>query len=182
MKYILHAHVWSLLVLFTQVMSCSARLHAGDWPMYRYDASRSNASPHALPRELHLQWSRTLPKPQPAWPATQAKLQFDAVCQPIIVGKLLIVGSTTDDSITAFDTETGTEVWRFYTDGPVRFAPAAHHGNIYAASDDGTPGAQDHGEEGAAPRNQLDIARDFEAAPETTSETVLRDGLSARAA
>ena len=137
MKYILHAHVWNLLVLFTQVISCSALVQAGDWPMWRYDASRSNASPDALPKDLHLQWSRTLPKPQPAWPASQAKLQFDAVCQPIIVGKLLIVGSTTDDSITAFDTETGTEVWRFYTDGPVRFAPAAHHGNIYAASDDG---------------------------------------------
>jgi outer membrane protein assembly factor BamB len=50
---------------------------------------------------------------------------------------LLIVGSTVSDTVTAYDTETGGEVWRFFTEGPVRFAPVGHGGRIYAASDDG---------------------------------------------
>ena len=137
MKATMHARVWIQVVLFLQLTSCGVLSQAGDWPMWRYDAARSNASPDSLPNDLHLQWVRKLPTPRAAWPASQTKLQFDAICHPIIVGKLMIVGSTTNDSLTAFDTETGAEVWRFYTDGPVRFAPAAHRDNVYAASDDG---------------------------------------------
>ena len=110
---------------------------AGDWPMWRFDAARSNASPTELPKQLNLSWVRQLPRPRPAWPASQAKLQFDAIAQPIVVGKLLIVGSTVNDAVTAYDVETGGEVWRFFTEGPVRFAPLGHRGRIYAASDDG---------------------------------------------
>jgi len=41
------------------------------------------------------------------------------------------------DCITAYDTDTGTEKWRFYTDGPVRFAPVIYKDKLYVASDDG---------------------------------------------
>jgi len=136
-KVIMYSRVRVLVVLFLQITPVGIISQAGDWPMWRYDAARSNASPDALPHELRLQWVRKLPTPRSAWPESQAKLQFDAVCQPIIVGKLMIVGSTMNDSVTAFDTGTGAEVWRFYTDGPVRFAPAAHRDKVYAASDDG---------------------------------------------
>ncbi len=115
----------------------AATAAAADWPTWRRDAARSNASPDALPAQFHLQWVRQLPPPRPAWPASQTKLQYDAVYQPIVAGKLLIVGSTVNDSITAYETATGNEAWRFYTDGPVRFAPAASDGRVYAASDDG---------------------------------------------
>lgn len=105
--------------------------------MWRYDAARSNASPDSLPKHLNLQWVRELPRPRPAWPASQPKLQFDSVVQPIVVGKRMIVGSTVNDTVTAYDTETGAEAWRFYTEGPVRFAPIGNGERIYAASDDG---------------------------------------------
>jgi outer membrane protein assembly factor BamB len=39
--------------------------------------------------------------------------------------------------VTAYDTETGAEKWRFYTDGPVRFAPVVYKKRLYVASDDG---------------------------------------------
>jgi outer membrane protein assembly factor BamB len=126
-----------LLTVLCIVLLLAGEASGGDWPMWRYDAARSNASPHALPQQLRLQWERQLPAPRPAWPASQQKLQFDAVYQPIVVGKLMIVSSTVNDSVTAFDTATGNEVWRFFTDGPVRFAPVAHRGKVYAASDDG---------------------------------------------
>jgi outer membrane protein assembly factor BamB len=39
--------------------------------------------------------------------------------------------------VTAYDTQTGVEKWRFYTDGPVRFAPVVYKNKLYVASDDG---------------------------------------------
>ncbi|MCB9940741.1 MAG: PQQ-binding-like beta-propeller repeat protein [Planctomycetaceae bacterium] len=110
---------------------------AADWPMWRYDAARSNASPAALPDELRLAWTLEVPQARPAWPASQEKLQFDSVHQPIVVGDLLILGSSANDSVTAYRTDSGTEAWRFYTEGPVRFAPVAARGRIYVGSDDG---------------------------------------------
>jgi len=49
----------------------------------------------------------------------------------------MVVGSTVCDRLTAYDIETGRERWRFYTEGPIRVAPAAFRGNVYVASDDG---------------------------------------------
>src|SRR5438270_13702854 len=48
---------------------------AADWPMWRYDASRSGASPQRLPGTLHLRWQRQLPALEPAWP-DQPAMQF----------------------------------------------------------------------------------------------------------
>lgn len=109
---------------------------AADWPQWRHDAGRSGYSPEALPVELELHWTRELPKPVMAWP-TEARKQFDATYEPIVLGRTLFVGSPNDGSVRAFDTETGEQKWKFYTDGPVRFAPVAANGKVYVASDDG---------------------------------------------
>src|SRR5262249_34837897 len=45
--------------------------------------------------------------------------------------------STVNDSVTAYQTETGEELWRFYSGGPVRFAPVAWQNKVYFVSDDG---------------------------------------------
>jgi outer membrane protein assembly factor BamB len=108
-----------------------------DWPMWRYDARRSAASGEQLASELHLQWLRELSTPKPAWPASQDRLQFDASYEPVVAGKTIFIGSMVSDSVTAYDTDTGAEKWRFYTDGPVRFAPVAYKNKLYFASDDG---------------------------------------------
>ncbi|MHC4628371.1 MAG: PQQ-binding-like beta-propeller repeat protein, partial [Planctomycetota bacterium] len=108
-----------------------------DWPMWRYDAGRRAASPEQLPAQMHLQWVRELAPPKPAWPPSQYKLQFDASYEPVVAGKSIFVGSMVSDSVTAYDTETGAEKWRFYTDGPVRFAPVVYKKRLYVASDDG---------------------------------------------
>jgi len=42
-----------------------------------------------------------------------------------------------NDSITAYETESGREIWRYFTGGPVRFAPVVYKSKVYAASDDG---------------------------------------------
>ena len=105
--------------------------------MWRYDASRSAASPVSLPAELHLQWVRDLPKPAPAWSEEQYKLQFDRSYEPVVMGKQIFVPSMVSDKVTAYDTETGKQNWQFFCDGPVRFAPIAWQGRVYLASDDG---------------------------------------------
>lgn len=48
-------------VLWAALSCCLAVTAApcgADWPMWRYDANRSAASPAELPAELHLQWKR----------------------------------------------------------------------------------------------------------------------------
>lgn len=122
-------------LLFLNLISLPAA-RGGDWPLWRYDAQRSAASPDELPSQLELQWVRQLPRLKPAWP-DQPKMQFDAAYEPIVIGQRLFVGSSYDNSVTAYDTRTGMEVWRFFAEGPVRFAPLAWQDKLYVVSDDG---------------------------------------------
>jgi len=112
-------------------------LWAGDWPQWRCDAAHSANAPDKLPEGLRLLWSRQLPTPRPAWPASQPSLRFDVSYSPVAAGGLLFVPSMVEDSVTAYDADTGSERWRFFTDGPVRFAPVFDDGRLYAGSDDG---------------------------------------------
>ncbi len=126
-------HFAFLLLIFFQ----SAVAHGHDWPMWRYNAGRSAASGEQLPAELNLQWVRKLAPPKPAWPESQDRLQFDASYEPVVAGKTIFVGSMVSDNVAAYDTGTGAEKWRFYCDGPVRFAPVVYKDKLYFASDDG---------------------------------------------
>ena len=108
-----------------------------DWPQWKCDAGRNGLSDGKMSGELKLAWTRQLPKPRQAWPKPQWKLHFDKSYEPIVAGKMLYVGSMVNDSLTAYDTTTGKEVWRFFTEGPVRFAPVAYDGRVYCPSDDG---------------------------------------------
>ncbi|TVS08805.1 MAG: hypothetical protein EA424_28130, partial [Planctomycetaceae bacterium] len=114
----------------------TAPLLANDWPQFRYDPGRTAASPHELPGELQLRWTRTLPTPRPAFPE-ELRLAYDASYEPVVLGNTMYVPSMVTDSVTALDTETGAERWRFFAEGPVRFAPVASDGKIYFVSDDG---------------------------------------------
>ena len=125
--------VLSLLLLIP-----APNLFAGDWPMWRYDAARSAASPDGIATNLTLLWSRKLPPLRQAWPLeVHQRLNFDASYEPVVMGQRLFLGSPNDGSVTAYDTETGAEQWKFYTEGPVRCAPACWKGRVYAGSDDG---------------------------------------------
>jgi outer membrane protein assembly factor BamB len=112
------------------------RAFSADWPMWRHGLERNGVSPETLPEALHLHWSRQLLKPKPAWP-NEPRLHFDASYEPVAVGGQLFVGSMVDGSLAAFDIETGKLNWRFYSDGPVRLAPAVAAGRVYFGSDDG---------------------------------------------
>lgn len=112
-------------------------LYAGDWPMFRADATRTGYSPDPLPEDLELRWTyRNQTAPAPAWPDS-SRITFDFVCQPIIVGDTVIFGSSSEDKVVALDACSGKSKWTFFSGGPVRFAPVAWRDRIFVASDDG---------------------------------------------
>src|SRR5437764_9979984 len=104
-------HRWLLPTVLAWTL-CTLPAVAGDWPMWRHDAGHGNASPDPLPKALHLHWVRQLPPAHPAWGKDQAKLQYDAAPQPVVLGQRVFVPSTATDSVTAYDTATGKELWR----------------------------------------------------------------------
>ncbi len=109
---------------------------AGDWPMFRADAARSGFSHDSLPASLVLRWIYRAPAPRPAWP-NSVRVTYDFAHQPILAGGTVVVGSTTDDSVTALNAADGRVRWQFFTGGPVRFAPAAWRDRVFVTSDDG---------------------------------------------
>jgi len=106
------------------------------WSMWRADAARSGATSETLGPELHVQWVRHLPPQVTAW-KDEGGMKFDRAYQPVALGDMLFVGSTVSDRVTAYRLDTGEEAWRFYTEGPVRLAPAAWKDRVFVASDDG---------------------------------------------
>ena len=121
----------------TAVFFSAGILSAADWPMWACTPGRTAETHEQLPPSLHLQWVRELPPPSPAWPDSQTKLQFDASYEPVVKNGIMFVPSMVSDSLSAYDAATGEELWRFYTDGPVRFAPVAWSNTVIVASDDG---------------------------------------------
>ncbi len=113
----------------------SETLTAGDWPMYRQDAGRRGVASTGIPKDLVLAWSRQAPELTPAF--QNSRLQFDAGYEPVVAKGTLLVASSRTDSVKAYDAKSGKQLWTFYTDGPVRFAPAIWKDTACFGSDDG---------------------------------------------
>ena len=127
-RIILIVIVWLLLVVDVQ---------AANWPTYRADAARSGYTKEQLPKRLSLLWTHQSPHaPTPAWP-TRNRQQFDRAYQPVIAGGLLYYGSSADCKVYALEAVTGAIRWTFYTNSPVRFAPAVWRDRLLVSSDDG---------------------------------------------
>ena len=124
---------FTALLVLTWFASTS---HAGDWPAYRADAARSGYTADSLPANLALRWVHRAPAPSPAWPQS-GRITYDFAAQPIILGDMVLVGSSADDRVLALDSATGQVRWDYFAGGPVRFAPAAWRDRIFVASDDG---------------------------------------------
>ena len=80
---------------------------ATDWPQWRYDAGHGAATPHALPKQMHLQWSIQLEDPRPSWPTTQSKLGFDLATEPVVSDGRIFVPSSMRGTVSAYDTKNG---------------------------------------------------------------------------
>jgi len=110
---------------------------ADDWPQWRQNAGRTAVSGQVLGElnDWKPLWTRKLPRPDTAF--LDPRLQFDRGYEPIVLGKMIYISSNVDDSVTAFNTDSGAEIWKFFTNGPVRFAPVAEKNRVLFGSDDG---------------------------------------------
>ena len=119
------------------MIGCFNAASATDWPMYRSDETRSGYTPEPFPNQIKLRWvHRAGHSPRPAWPASQ-RMKFDQAFQPIIVGDVVLFGSSVDDKLVAIDARSGLVKWTFITEGPIRFAPVGWRDRVFVASDDG---------------------------------------------
>jgi outer membrane protein assembly factor BamB len=130
-----------------------SRAVAGDWPTYMHDRQRSGVTSESLGTNLAPAWVYPRVKPPVAAWADEAKkdfyvavssqkpfktrLVFDHVNHVVIAGGRLFAGSATEHTIRCFGATTGEPKWTFFTDAPVRMAPAFDSGRVYAGSDDG---------------------------------------------
>ena len=121
------------ILIFAQSIS------AADWPMWRGDASRSASVEQELPEQLYLCWQRQYTARKMVWddPLNQDLMPYDRFFEPIVAGKRMFVGFNDSDKLVCLDTDSGREIWSYYTDGPVRMPPVAWQGKVYAVSDDG---------------------------------------------
>lgn len=110
---------------------------AADWPTYRGDAERTGYTAESLPAKLSLAWTyRPTHPPTPAWPRDDRML-FDRASDVVVSNGTMIFGSSSDSQVIALDAVTGAHRWTFFTDAPVRFAPAIWRDKAFVVSDDG---------------------------------------------
>ena len=127
----------SIRPLMIVIAMLASSADAADWPMFRADAARSGYTAQELPNELRQSWTyQANQRPASAWP-TRNRLTFDRVYQPVVAGGMLYYGGSVDDKVYALDATTGQLQWTFFTDAPVRFAPAVWRDSLFVASDDG---------------------------------------------
>ena len=125
------------LILCLFALQTEAQTH--DWSMWRFDHGRSAATPEQLADNLHLQWRVKYSPRIPVWddPLNQNLMQFDRLFEPIVADNKIFLGFNDQDKVIALDINSGTELWHYYADGPVRMPMVAHNGHIYFTSDDG---------------------------------------------
>jgi len=124
---------------------------AEDWPTYRHDNSRSGTTAEKLQLPLVQNWVWVTQRgPRPAWVETPALQNFwagtydhrsrvnvDRTFHVVVVGDCLYFGSSNSGKVVCLDGRDGSERWKFFTGGPVRFAPTVNNGKVYFGSDDG---------------------------------------------
>ncbi|MBN2315484.1 MAG: PQQ-binding-like beta-propeller repeat protein, partial [Sedimentisphaerales bacterium] len=114
---------------------------AANWSMYRSDPARSGVSPETIGPKLFLHWTYTpLHPPKPAWPMPSEELprmHNDNAYHVVVADGYAYFGSCTTDKVTSIDVSDGRIRWEFFTEGPVRFAPAVDGGKVFVGSDDG---------------------------------------------
>lgn len=100
-----------------------------DWPMYRLNPARSNATAQKLTAQPKLLWSQKLGTA----PLAQAVSAYGIVC----------VAEPKTHRVYARDAATGKELWSFLADGRVEFPPALHKGMCYFGTGGGSVYALD---------------------------------------
>ena len=141
---------WVMCALIAAIFS-SVMVLADDWPTHRHDNSRSGFTAEQLNLPLLEAWVYNCSRgPRPAWDETPAlqdfwnyyagnksRMPIENAFRVAVSGNYLYFGSSNTGKVTCLSVRDGSEVWKFFTDGPVRFAPTVYEGKVYFGSDDG---------------------------------------------
>jgi outer membrane protein assembly factor BamB len=141
----------SFVVLFVVAISFARAGFAEDWPTYLHDNGRSGTTTEQLGLPLVQDWVRTTHRgPRPAWTETPALQNFwggtfghksrmprDNAFRVVVAADCVYFGSSNSDKLVCLDARDGSELWHFFADGPIRFAPAVYDSKVYFGSDDG---------------------------------------------
>lgn len=104
-------------------------------------ARRTGYTRQELSPPYHLAWThKALHKPRHAWPEPAWEVQridFDYAYALAAVNGLVYYSSSSDHAVHALDLVTGETRWRYFTEGPVRLAPAVQGDRVFFLSDDG---------------------------------------------
>ena len=129
-------YLWMVVLLAASVWV--TKVDGADWPTYRGDAQRSGYTSETLPDDLAFHWTFMADgAPQPAWSDRDTRMPFDLVMHPVVADGRVFFGSSVDCKVYALDAKTGKELWTFFCDGPIRFAPAVKDDRLFVVSDDG---------------------------------------------
>ena len=123
---------------------------AEDWPKYQMDNQNSGVTTEQLGFPLNESW-QWVPRqqPNPAWPAPakadfwhektrlDPRVTYDRAFLISAVGNKVYFATSSDNKIYCLDSQTGLEIWSYYTEAPNRVAPIVYNGNVYVGSDDG---------------------------------------------
>lgn len=125
-------------LMLTNVAS-TCGIASEDWPQWRYDTHRSNASNNSLPSEYSLLWEKRFTPRVQAWddPLNLDLMTFDKQFEPIVLEGKIYIAFNDESKLMAFDVQTGKTLWTFYAEGPIRFAPVAWNQKLFVVSDDG---------------------------------------------
>ena len=129
-----------LFLLFVFLLLPQNSLFAENWPTFKHDVYRTGISTEKVKLPLYLQWAYIMRQPPvAAWgkAGVNINFKFDWASEIIAVDGRIYFGSTTDDKVYCLDAVTGREIWAFYTEGPVRFAPMVTGDKLVFGSDDG---------------------------------------------
>ncbi len=144
--------LFACLFAMVCVFACFGTVVAEDWPTYMHDNHRSGVTAEQLDAPLFEVWVfSTNRTPQPAWAETPAlnaiwqqllgdydsRVAYDLAYQVAVVGNSVYFGMSNGDTVMCLDSDDGSERWKFFTNGPVRFAPSVSNGKVYFGSDDG---------------------------------------------
>jgi outer membrane protein assembly factor BamB len=133
------------------LMVCISLSSADDWPTHRHDNHRSGFTVEQLELPLTEAWVYSSNRaPKPAWDETPAlqdfwqgtyghksRLPIENAFRVAVKDSYLYFGSSNSNKLTCLNLQSGSEVWRFFADGPIRFAPSAYEDKVYFGSDDG---------------------------------------------
>jgi len=110
-----------------------------EWPMYRLDALRSNATGSAAPQQLDVLWEKAVAAKAPSGLVGTSWREYlnSPVTAPVIAEGIVVMAAMDRNQVIALDAGSGEELWREAVGGRVDTPPTIHQGLCLFGSHDG---------------------------------------------